>query len=78
VAIARSSSPPSYGARDKRLVALGAQGVHGHGRLVVTDMTKARRAGKVFIDWSQNADYKTTGLAAKTTPARRAAQYEWP
>jgi DNA primase len=41
-------------------------------------MTKARRAGKVFIDWSQNADYKTTGLAAKTTPARRAAQYEWP
>jgi len=29
-------------------------------RLVVTDMAKARRAGKVFIDWSQNSDYKTT------------------
>jgi len=29
-------------------------------RLVVTDMAKARRAGKVLIDWSQNADYKTT------------------
>ena len=31
-----------------------------HPRLVVTDMAKAKRAGKIFIDWSQNADYKTT------------------
>src|SRR5262249_28617945 len=30
-------------------------------RLVVTDMAKARRAGKVLIDWSQNSDRKTTG-----------------
>src|SRR5438309_5199478 len=31
-----------------------------HPRLAVSEMPKARRVGKVFIDWSQNADYKTT------------------
>jgi bifunctional non-homologous end joining protein LigD len=31
-----------------------------HPRLVVAKMAKELRAGKVFIDWSQNADYKTT------------------
>lgn len=29
-------------------------------RLIVAKMTKMARAKKVFIDWSQNADYKTT------------------
>ena len=28
--------------------------------LAVAEMPKAKRAGKVFIDWSQNADHKTT------------------
>jgi bifunctional non-homologous end joining protein LigD len=28
--------------------------------LVVAEMAKALRAGKVFVDWSQNADFKTT------------------
>ena len=31
-----------------------------HPQLVVAKMAKELRAGKVFIDWSQNADYKTT------------------
>jgi bifunctional non-homologous end joining protein LigD len=31
-----------------------------HPRSIVADMTKALRARKVFIDWSQNADFKTT------------------
>ncbi len=31
-----------------------------HGDLVLSDMTKRLRAGKVFIDWSQNAAAKTT------------------
>ena len=31
--------------------------------LVVTEQTKAARTGKVLIDWSQNADYKTTVCA---------------
>jgi bifunctional non-homologous end joining protein LigD len=31
-----------------------------HPKLVTATMTKARRAGKVFLDWSQNAGSKTT------------------
>jgi len=31
-----------------------------HPRRVVSSMSKALRAGKVFIDWSQNDDHKTT------------------
>lgn len=31
-----------------------------HGGLVTATMTKARRPGKVFLDWSQNAGSKTT------------------
>jgi bifunctional non-homologous end joining protein LigD len=42
------------------------------GDLVVSDMKKALRAGKVFVDWSQNDDYKTTvcvySLRAKEEP----------
>jgi bifunctional non-homologous end joining protein LigD len=29
-------------------------------RRVTTEMTKAKRPGKVFVDWSQNARFKTT------------------
>jgi bifunctional non-homologous end joining protein LigD len=31
-----------------------------HPDLIVADMAKSKRAGKVFIDWSQNAAHKTT------------------
>ncbi|MET0838052.1 MAG: non-homologous end-joining DNA ligase [Marmoricola sp.] len=31
-----------------------------HPKLVVSQMTKARRSGKVFLDWSQNTGAKTT------------------
>ncbi len=31
-----------------------------HGGLVTATMTKSRRGGKVFLDWSQNAGSKTT------------------
>jgi bifunctional non-homologous end joining protein LigD len=31
-----------------------------HPELVVSQMTKARRGGKVFLDWSQNSGSKTT------------------
>src|SRR6202008_3050726 len=40
--------------------------------LVVVDMAKARRVGKVFVDWSQNDRHKTTvnvySLRAMETP----------
>src|SRR5262249_19550418 len=31
-----------------------------HPDLAIAEMAKARRGGKVFIDWSQNSDFKTT------------------
>jgi bifunctional non-homologous end joining protein LigD len=31
-----------------------------HSGLVVSDMSKERRRGKVFVDWSQNDEHKTT------------------
>ncbi len=31
-----------------------------HPDLIVSEMAKAQRRGKIFIDWSQNSDFKTT------------------
>jgi len=43
-----------------------------HPELVVSEMRKDRRAGKVFVDWSQNDEHKTTvaaySLRAKERP----------
>jgi len=43
-----------------------------HPELVVSDMKKVLRVGKIFVDWSQNDDYKTTvcvySLRAKERP----------
>lgn len=43
-----------------------------HPELVVSEMKKAVRAGKIFVDWSQNDDHKTTvcvySLRAKERP----------
>jgi bifunctional non-homologous end joining protein LigD len=43
-----------------------------HPEQVVSDMKKALRVNKVFVDWSQNDDYKTTvnvySLRAKDQP----------
>jgi bifunctional non-homologous end joining protein LigD len=43
-----------------------------HPNEVVSDMKKAQRVGKVFVDWSQNDDHKTTicvySLRAKDKP----------
>lgn len=45
-----------------------------HPGLIVSAMTKARRTGKVFIDWSQNADFKTT-VGVYSLRAKRSAPY---
>jgi bifunctional non-homologous end joining protein LigD len=36
---------------------------HAHPKRIVSKMAKQLRAGRVFIDWSQNADFKTTVAA---------------
>lgn len=45
-----------------------------HADLVVADMAKNLRARKVFIDWSQNADHKTT-IAVYSLRAKRPRPY---
>jgi bifunctional non-homologous end joining protein LigD len=43
-----------------------------HPKLVISKMARALRAGKVFVDWSQNDEHKTTvnvySLRAKEQP----------
>jgi len=43
-----------------------------HGNLVTSNMSKAVRKGKIFVDWSQNDEHKTTicvySLRAKEEP----------
>jgi bifunctional non-homologous end joining protein LigD len=41
-----------------KLIAEALEGEHR--RLVVSEMTRAKRPGKVFLDWSQNSGSKTT------------------
>ena len=33
---------------------------HDHPELVLSEMSKKARAGKIFVDWSQNDEHKTT------------------
>jgi bifunctional non-homologous end joining protein LigD len=44
-------------------LALGQLMEHRDPKRVLVDMTRAKRAGKVFVDWSQNDRHKTTVCA---------------
>jgi bifunctional non-homologous end joining protein LigD len=45
---------------------------HEHPELIVSKMAKDLRPGKIFIDWSQNADHKTTvGVYSLRTKRRK-------
>src|SRR5207253_922847 len=50
-------------------------------KLIVSEMAKVVRAKKVFIDWSQNSDYKTTvgvySLRAKRSTPFVSAPVTW-
>ena len=45
-----------------------------HPDCVVSEMAKAKRGGKVFIDWSQNSDFKTT-VSVYSLRAKRSEPY---
>jgi bifunctional non-homologous end joining protein LigD len=49
-----------YGATQPFARAVAELLARQHPYLIVAEMTKALRRGRVFIDWSQNADHKTT------------------
>jgi bifunctional non-homologous end joining protein LigD len=54
------NTPVDYGATQSFARAIAQLLEREHPDLVVSDMAKNLRHGKVFIDWSQNADHKTT------------------
>jgi bifunctional non-homologous end joining protein LigD len=54
------NSPTSYDATQPFARAVAEMLEREHAKLIVSDMAKNLRVGKVFIDWSQNADHKTT------------------
>jgi bifunctional non-homologous end joining protein LigD len=54
------NSPTSYDATKPFAHALARLLENEHRDLVVSDMKKELRVGKVFVDWSQNDEHKTT------------------
>src|SRR6202162_215126 len=54
------NTPATYDATKTFAHALAQLLEHEHPEMVVSDMKKTLRAGKVFVDWSQNDEHKTT------------------
>jgi bifunctional non-homologous end joining protein LigD len=54
------NTPTTYDATKTFAHALAQLLEHEHPETVVSDMKKTLRAGKVFVDWSQNDEHKTT------------------
>ena len=54
------NTPTTYEATQPFARAIAELLEREHVHLVVSEMAKNLRVGKVFIDWSQNADHKTT------------------
>lgn len=57
------NGPTSYDATKAFALAVGQLLERVHPELVLTSMSKQRRSGKVFVDWSQNSLTKTTVCA---------------
>ncbi|HLH00510.1 MAG TPA: non-homologous end-joining DNA ligase [Bryobacteraceae bacterium] len=67
------NTPVSYALTQPFARAVAQYLAREHPKVVVAEMDKSLRGGKVFVDWSQNSDFKTTvgvySLRAKrTTP----------
>src|SRR3954467_9636305 len=75
------NTPVSYGATQLFAKTLAELLEREHPDLVVADMAKNLRPGKVFIDWSQNADHNTTvgvySLRAKSDHPFVSMPVEW-
>jgi bifunctional non-homologous end joining protein LigD len=54
------NTPTSYGQTKPFAQGVAQVLERRHPELIVSDMNKQRRRGKVFIDWSQNDEHKTT------------------
>ena len=65
---------PGHDATETFARLLADELARSHPKQIVSKMAKALRRGKVFIDWSQNADYKTT-VAVYSLRTRRDEPY---
>jgi bifunctional non-homologous end joining protein LigD len=54
------NTPSSFAITKSFAKSLAEQLERAHPKLVVSKMSKSLRRGKVFVDWSQNDDHKTT------------------
>jgi bifunctional non-homologous end joining protein LigD len=54
------NTPSNYNLTQPFARALAELLANQHPDLIVSEMAKQKRKGKVFIDWSQNSDFKTT------------------
>src|SRR5580698_8113208 len=54
------NTPTTYDATKMFAHALAQLLEHDHRELVLSEMSKQARTGKVFVDWSQNDEHKTT------------------
>jgi bifunctional non-homologous end joining protein LigD len=65
------NTPTSYAVTQPLARAVAEELARRHPDRIVATMDRAQRRGRVFIDWSQNADYKTTvsvySVRAKTS-----------
>lgn len=68
------NTPVTYAETQPFSRALAESLERAHPDLVVSAMAKAKRVRKVFIDWSQNSDFKTT-VAVYSLRAKRAEPY---
>jgi bifunctional non-homologous end joining protein LigD len=64
------NTPITYGSTQPFARAAAQMLEQQHPKLIVADMAKNLRVNKVFIDWSQNADHKTT-VGAYSLRAKR-------
>ncbi|HEY3742997.1 MAG TPA: non-homologous end-joining DNA ligase [Bryobacteraceae bacterium] len=75
------NTPVTY-AQTRSFAQAAAKALEGnHPKLVVSEMAKQLRRGKIFIDWSQNSDFKTTigvySLRAKSDVPYVSAPVTW-
>ncbi len=65
------NTPVTYGDTQAFARAVALYLARQEPRLIVSDMDRAQSQGKVFIDWSQNTDYKTTVCVYSLRAKRR-------
>jgi bifunctional non-homologous end joining protein LigD len=75
------NTPVTYGSAQPFAKSLADLMTQKHPTLVVAEMNKSLRPGKVFVDWSQNSDFKTTvgvySLRAKSDRPSVSMAVEW-